>query len=205
MCGRVRITKPSLAVSELYLAQLTSRQAEMFPPGEYSAGDAVRAISHAEHGGAEITMITWGLVVSWLPAGELLRHARAETVLRKPTFAKSARERRCVIPVDGWYERGTRPGVRRDYHPIAARDRSTVALAALWWPGAKPSDPRRLVIGTKEAQGAPARIHHRCPMVVAQHEVGMWVDPAFGIAWIREMFARPAKEEGAFEPLARAA
>lgn len=117
MCGRVRITRPAMAVSELYVAQLTNRQAEMFPPGEYSAGDQVRAISHAEHGGAEITLITWGLPVSWLPSHELLRHARAETVLRKPTFAKSARERRRVIPVDAWYERGTRPGVRRDYHP----------------------------------------------------------------------------------------
>ena len=205
MCGRVRITRPAMAVSELYLAQLTSRQAEMFPPGEYSAGDAVRAVSHAEHGGAEITVMTWGLPVSWLPAGDLLRHARAETVLRKPTFAKSARERRCVIPVEGWYERGTRPGVRRGYHAIAACDRGTVALAALWWPGAAPDGPRRLVVVTKEAQGAPARIHHRAPMVIAQHEVRDWVDPTCPLPTVRMMLGRPAADEGAFEPVALAA
>ena len=132
-------------------------------------------------------------------------HGSASTARGAALARHRAATRRCVIPVDAWYERGTRPGVRRDYHAIAARDRSSVALAALWWPGPTPDAPRRLVIVTKAAQGAPARIHHRCPMVVAQHEVRDWVDPTFPEIGVRQMLARASADEGAFEPVALAA
>lgn len=205
MCGRMRITQPAMAVSQRYLAQLTNRQAEMFPPGEYDPGEGLLAVSHDDRGGAEINVITWGLTASWLPPGKLLRHARAESALVKRTFATAARERRCIIPVDAWYERGTRPGVHRGYHAIGAANRAGVALAALWWPGPDAQSPRRLVIVTKEASGAPAQIHHRCPMVSERHEVSTWVNPKCATPKVRQMLGRPSGEEGAFRPIPLAA
>ena len=144
MCGRVRITRAPTAVAALYDASL-GEQARRFEPGDYSPGEKLLAVAHGENG-PEATLVAWGLPASWLPRGELLRHARAETALVKTTFRDGARHRRCVVPVDAWFERGTRPGAQRGQHEIAAPDGAGTALAAIWWPGAGPDAPRRLLM-----------------------------------------------------------
>ena len=61
--------------------------------------------------------LRWGLIPSWAKEesiGSKLINARAETLLKQPAFAESFRERRCLIPADGFYEwltdeRGKRP------------------------------------------------------------------------------------------------
>ena len=78
----------------------------------------------------------------------------------------------CAIP----YERATRTGAPRGYHRIGAGSGAGAAVAALWWQDAD-STPQRLVVVTKQATGAPAQIHHRCPMVVRDDEVNAWIDP----------------------------
>ena len=63
--------------------------------------------------GRTATTIRWGLPASWLPPGEVLRHARAETALTNPTFRDAASRRRYIVPVNSWFEWGTRPGAKR--------------------------------------------------------------------------------------------
>ena len=202
MCGRVRMTRPAETVAGLYQAH-RGDQVELFEAGDYGPGERLLTVAHTEHG-PSAELVTWGLPASWLPRGELLRHARAESALAKMTFQDAARHRRCIVPVDAWFERGTRPGVRRGQHQIATRDRAGVALAAIWWQSAG-DGPRRLVIVTKQATGAPAGIHHRAPMVVRDDEVNDWIDPRCAPATVRAMFARTSADEGAFEPVALAA
>ena len=111
------------------------------------------------------------VVVVYCVRGLDLDHPiRPKTALAKSTFRDAARHRRCVVPVDAWFERGIRPGAGRGQHQIATHDRAGVAFAAIWWQSAG-DGPRRLVIVTKQATGAPARIHHRAPMVVRDDEV----------------------------------
>ena len=92
----------------------------------------------------------------------------------------------------------------RNREGIATRDRAGVALTAIWWQSAG-AGPRRLVVITKEAAGAPAQIHHRAPMVVGDDEVNDWIDPRCAPATVRAMVARTADDEGEFEPVALAA
>ena len=60
--------------------------------------------------------------------GRPLINARAETLLTQPAFRESFRERRCLIPADGFYEwlsdeRGKRPVwlSRADGGPVRVR------------------------------------------------------------------------------------
>ena len=197
MCGRVIQKALANAVANAYEATM-EEEATLFHPRERTPGETMLSIVDGEQERAATT-IRWGLPAAWLPAGELLRHARAESALIKTTFRDAAKARRCVVPVDAWFERGTRPGAGRGPHRIGACDGSITGLAALWWPSAVRGSPRRLVVVTKQASGAPAQIHHRTPMAVLHADVDAWLDAESEIDIVRRLLARPSTEEGGFE------
>ena len=199
MCGRVIQRTPAATMAHGFGAALNG--GDLFPPGEYEGGDNTLAIITGDEG-PEATVIRWGLEVEWLPAGELLRHARAETVLRKRTFQESAQVRRGIMPVDAWIERGTRRRGPRGPHMVWPKARTGAGLATLWWRDRTSDRPARLVIVTKQAMGAPAHIHHRTPMLVTPDDVKGWLDPTSKIASIHALLARPAAAEGELETTA---
>jgi putative SOS response-associated peptidase YedK len=51
--------------------------------------------------GRELLQMRWGFVSG---AGQPLINARSETAASKPTFREAFRERRCLVPADGFYE-----------------------------------------------------------------------------------------------------
>ena len=58
-------------------------------------------------------------------------NAKSETVARLPTFRDAYQKRRCILPVDGFYEwRATKQG--KQPYAIALKDRSPFGIAALW-------------------------------------------------------------------------
>ena len=85
------------------------------------------------------------------------------------------------------------------HHAIAAQDGSITGLAALWWPAAIVNMPRRFVIVTKNASGAPAEIHHHAPMIVLDDDVDAWLDAQSDLDTVRTLLARPSANEGVFE------
>lgn len=63
----------------------------------------------AEPGQRELAQARWGLTPAWLT--DLSRtpaHARGRNVAEQPMFRDALRQRRCLIPANGFYEwRGT--------------------------------------------------------------------------------------------------
>jgi putative SOS response-associated peptidase YedK len=58
-----------------------------------------------------IQLLKWGLIPSWTRStgdADVIRYktfnARAETIRSKPSFSKSFRSKRCIIPVKGFFE-----------------------------------------------------------------------------------------------------
>ena len=201
MCGRVIQKTPVQSVASAYGARM-EEEVTLFEPGEYTAGGQVLSIEASENG-REASLSRWGLPAAWLTAGELLRHARAETAMSKPTFREAARTRRCIVPVDAWIEWGTRPGARRGPHEVRACEGGTTGIAGLWWPSAVRRCPRRLVIITKTASGPPAQIHHRTPMAVLDSDIDIWLDAESELDAVQALLARPSTREGTFEVRAR--
>ncbi len=93
----------------------------------------------------------WGLVPSWAKdpsVGDRMFNARAETVAEKPSFRAAFKRRRCLVPIDGFYEWGpgtARPGgptgkVRKQPWYVRRADGAPMAMAGLWEDWIDPAD-----------------------------------------------------------------
>ncbi len=85
-----------------------------------------------------IEQFTWGLVPFWIKErkqAEDIRYktmnARSETLWEKPSYRASARSKRCLVIVDGFYEWRLVNGRKYPYY-ITMPDHSPFALAGLW-------------------------------------------------------------------------
>lgn len=127
-------------------------------------------------------LMRWGLVPEWSKEGRPFINARSETAANKPAFRDAMRTRRCVVPVDGFYEwervgAGSGRGKKRAMH-IRMPDRSPFLLAALW--GMRRVRGERVfefTVLTRDASGPVAELHERMPCVLARHEALRWLNP----------------------------
>lgn len=134
-------------------------------------------------GRRRIRRMRWGFVAPWAEefgSGAPLFNARAESVATKPTFRDAAQTRRCLVPLDGWYEWETsldaagRPVKTPLY--MSAADGSTLYLAGVWsaWGGARTS----CAMLTTDSVGPLRRVHDRMPLILPRGDWERWLDPA---------------------------
>ena len=140
-----------------------------------------------------IRLMRWGLLPSWarpgpdggVPAkGPLLINARAETVTTSPAFRSSAQHKRCLIPMDGYYEwmpsPDAGPKARKTPFYMCAADGRPLFTAGLWsaWRAAHHLEPvLTCTIITTDAVDQLGRIHDRMPVPVAEADWDRWLDP----------------------------
>jgi putative SOS response-associated peptidase YedK len=144
-----------------------------------------------------VRLMRWGLVPQWAKAGPngapeskglQLINARAEKVTASPAFRASAKSRRCLVPMDGYYEWRANPdgasGKRARKTPfyIYRADGEILFMAGLWsvWKnpsGAATSPLLSCTIITTDAVGELAEIHDRMPLIVAERDWDHWLDP----------------------------
>ena len=134
------------------------------------------------HTGEERTLgkLRWGLVPAWskdLKMGARMINARSETVHEKPAFRSAFRRRRCVIPVNGWFEWRRENGEKQPYWLRLAGE-EVFSLAGLWERWEKGGDPvETFAVLTTGASPALADIHHRQPVLVEDEALDDWLDP----------------------------
>ena len=146
---------------------------------------------------ARCTLARWGLVPAWakdVKLGYSTFNARAETVAIKPAFRSAFRQRRCLIPADGFYEWQALPQTKRK-QPwfIARQDRAPLAFAGLWerWtgPGGDTLDSCCIIVTDANALMRP--IHERMPVIL---------DPADWDAWLAPDRPNPAARQSLLRP-----
>lgn len=119
--------------------------------------------------------------------GASLTNARAETVAEKPSFRDAFARRRCLVPVDGFYE-WHRPatGAKQPYafaHPAnETGDRPLLALGGLWESWRDPAGQilRTVTLVTTVANGVMAPIHDRMPVILLQQDWAGWLGEQAG-------------------------
>jgi len=181
MCGRFVSATPASVIAAYFDAQPPDDElspnynvaptTEVYVVGEGSAGRRLRVMH-------------WGLVPPWAKdqsGASRLINARSETVAEKPSFRSAFRRRRCIMPVDGFYEWTTLGPLRKQPVFIHSASGSPLALAALWefWrpPDADPDGPGLFscCILTCPANRAIAEVHDRMPVLLDRNAWSVWM------------------------------
>lgn len=176
MCGRFILTSPLDAIRAVFAVEATANI-----PARYNIApkQPVLVVRHDEKGIPELVAVEWGFVPEWIkePAKEPVINARIETVAAKPYFRASIKRKRCLVPMNGWYEWKTEGGRKQPYL-IAPADGSLMAFAGVWstWHGPQGEHwLETMAILTAPATGPLSTIHHRRPMVVAHADHEAWL------------------------------
>lgn len=178
MCGRFSLSKSAIALAETFQLETLP---EWTPRYNIAPTQTVMAIAADTTHIRKMRLFRWGLVPSWakdLAIGTRLINARAETVAEKPSFRAAFKQRRCLIPADGFYEwqRLDRQTKQPYYFQLA--DKQPFAFAGLWehWQG-NGAVVETCTILTTQANELLQPIHDRMPVILAPKDYDRWLEP----------------------------
>ncbi|MEE9414628.1 MAG: SOS response-associated peptidase, partial [Acidimicrobiales bacterium] len=161
----------------------------------------------------QIETMHWGLLPIWAKEkkfGNRMFNARCETLAEKNSFKPAFRKRRCIIPVDGFYEWMVVPSddveaaeqtKKPKKQPVFIRrgDGDPFAFAGLWerWRG--PDRDGELLESCTIITGSPndkmAHYHHRMPVMLPPDAWDTWLDPSLDDLETLAEFFVPAPSE----------
>ena len=180
MCGRFTQQRPASELAEIFGAEPLAE--ELGARFNVAPTDDAFVVVQREDRRA-ITAYRWGLVPHWSTdarAGSRMFNARAETLTTSPAFREAFRRRRCLVPVDGFYE-WKREDTGRQPYLVERSDGRPLVLAGLWagWHDPATEQVRRTFsIVTTTPNGALAGLHARMPVILTDRDWDRWLDPA---------------------------
>jgi putative SOS response-associated peptidase YedK len=179
MCGRFTQERATSELAEIFGAE---DRVEL-PGGRFNVAPtdpAAVVVQREDH--RAISAYRWGLIPHWsetAKTGNRMFNARAESIDRNPAFRYAFGKRRCLVPVDAFYE-WRRDGDARLPYAVVREDRKPMALAGLW-AGWKDPDTEEIIrsftIVTTGPNDLMRPIHNRMPVVVPESAWDQWLDP----------------------------
>ena len=133
--------------------------------------------------GVELVMARWWLIPWWhrgtLKAFRLATfNARSETVATNRAFKDAFARRRCLIPVDGWFEYTGDTKKDRVKWRITPREGDALCLAGVW-DRCETTDAGTVESFTmlmRDAAPPLDRLHTRQPVILRQENWATWLD-----------------------------
>jgi hypothetical protein len=131
-------------------------------------------------------------IKTYLKACKRPINARAETVASSGMFRGAVASRRCLVPVDAFYEWRAMADGKQPYAIVRA-DGEPLAFAGLWEGWRDPLDQvfRTFTIITTAANAEMSRLHSRMPVVLEPDAWPVWLGGA-ATAWVMRGHCAPA-------------
>eukprot|EP00029_Vermamoeba_vermiformis_P000890 TRINITY_DN11065_c0_g1_i1.p1 TRINITY_DN11065_c0_g1~~TRINITY_DN11065_c0_g1_i1.p1 ORF type:complete len:344 (-),score=79.19 TRINITY_DN11065_c0_g1_i1:184-1215(-) len=108
MCGRSACTLAPNEVAVIFSVMNWKDKEKYQPSYNMGPGRYLPVLRENSKGEKEIVSMKWGLVPSFSKSekgtGHLMINARSESVAEKPMFSRLAKNRRCVVIADGYFE-----------------------------------------------------------------------------------------------------
>lgn len=185
MCGRVIQSSSPLRLAIVDGLDVSERRLGNIPR-RYNAAPSQELLvirQNPKTGERSLDLIHWGLVPHWCTdpkGGRKPINAKAESVAKLPTFKDAYAKRRCIVPVDGFFEWRAIKGARKQPYAIAMKDGSPFGLAGLWenWRNPRTSEwERSFAIITVPSNELLGQIHDRMPAILAPESYDRWLSP----------------------------
>jgi len=196
MCGRyVQRTDAKKLAKEFKVAEVPAVE----PRYNIAPTQDVLAV-HETPDGREMAFYKWGLIPSWAKdksMGARLINARSETVAEKPAFRQAFKQRRCIIPADGFYEWQKTDGRKQPFF-FRMRDERPFGFAGLWerWEGEGGEVINSCAILTTEANEVLRPVHDRMPVILHPDDYELWLGAdARELGLVKEMLRPYPAEE----------
>jgi len=199
MCGRFAVTTdPALLAEKIQAIDESTSASKDVAGANYNVAPTTtittvvkRHTEPEDESTRRVRSMRWGLVPPWAKEaadgvpdtkGPLLINARAEKVTNSPAFRTSAKSKRCLVPMDGWYEWRGEKGSKTPFYMYGS-DGEPLFMAGLWssWrpKGAAKDSPPLLsaTIITTDSAGPLSEIHDRMPLSISRADWDRWLDP----------------------------
>jgi putative SOS response-associated peptidase YedK len=182
MCGRFTSATQLSLLAERFRADPAGAEGHR-PSWNVSPASDILVVVAGDDGARQLRELRWGLVPRWAKdtKGRPLINMRAETVREKPTWQRTLASKRCIIPIDGFYEwQDQGKGNRKQPFYITSRDGEPLALAGLWATWRDEDGDQELwtcTILTTSANKLMRSVHHRMPVILPPDAWDAWLDP----------------------------
>ncbi len=174
MCGRFSIFTPAETLKVRFNVLCA---AELKPTYNAAPTQSLPVIINNEP--MTIDLCRWGLIPGWAKEqkiGNKMINARAETLLKKPSFRDSFKRRRCLVLTDGFYEWEKTSDQKIPYR-ISMRDHDPFAFAGIWdvWRTPEGKTLRSFSIITTEPNELMRPLHNRMPVILTKENERRWL------------------------------
>lgn len=172
MCGRIDLHASVEEIAARFSAIFSGLE---FQPRYNTPPTAMVPAVVSEGSRRRLVMKRWGLQPFQAGQGPLF-NARADKVLNLRRYRADMEKRRCIIPVNGYYEWQKAGKERFPYYNKAA-DRYIVGLAAFWEGEGNPTSDSSFTIITTNANEALSSVHDRMPVILTAETESIWLNP----------------------------
>ena len=187
MCGRMVVTRSAREIADEFEVSEAAAACELGPRYNVAPSQDILALRADASGDRQLAVLHWGLIPSWSKqrsTGYRMINARSETAAEKPSFREALRKRRCIVPIEGFYEWQAPPkGTKQAKVPHFFRhpEGRGLAIAGLWesWTDVATGEVvESCTLLTTEANRDVRPVHHRMPVFLPDSEFARWLDPA---------------------------
>lgn len=204
MCGRYGMFSSLQEIAERFRVKVPDFE---FHPNYNAAPTQMLPVIISERDETKIELMKWGLIPSWaedMSFGSKAINARAETITEKPSFRKAIKERRSIVPVNGFYE-WQKTGNGKQPVFISLKSEEIFALAGLWeiWKSKEGKVVRSFTIITTEPNELTASIHDRMPAIIPINEVNIWLSNELPLKDYVSMLKPYHSDEMTFKPVSK--
>jgi putative SOS response-associated peptidase YedK len=176
MCGRI-VFPPLDDLGACY--GIKPDNIEFEPTFNAAPTQELPVVIEGETGGYELQLMRWGLLPRWGKPGDNAPapfNARAETVREKPMFRSLLKNRRCIVPVAGYYEWKKEGSAKQPYY-LSVPGEPIIGLAGLY---DELTDPDGETISSFTVITTPPNalselIHNRMPAILSRRDQEEWM------------------------------
>ena len=176
MCGRFSLTSETKRIVEAF--DVDEVKGAFRNSYNIAPGQDIGAI--IEDNSRRLGPLRWGLIPSWADdprIGSRMINARAEGLEQKASFKTPLRQKRCLIPADGFYE-WKKEGNRKTPFYVFLKDKSPFVFAGLWdiWNSPQGEKTATCTIITTSPNSLVKELHNRMPVILPKEHIDLWLD-----------------------------